>query len=311
MPLHTKSCSTEGNLVPEAVDEQDNAWYPMAVVEDLDESKPIPVKLFGKSLVLWHDAAVQWKCLAETCPHRLAPFSEGRIAEDGMLQCLYHGWKFDTEGHVTLYLEAMSTEANIIPDLLHEGNTAYAIPWFMRELPYGHDVLMESWLDPAHMPFARHGVSKPQQIVSYSTPTTPGNCRVLFAVVTDRKTAPKRTMQLLDLKPAWLKFMDHYERKMMLDGDNCFLHMQDRKLHGQKRWMRETAGPVPWAGLLGPDIWTEAASRHELLDRYNQHTKHRKHCSKALEVFTVAQRGAAGGFAAAALLLFVDYVHSD
>lgn len=64
------------------------------------------------------------------------------------------------------------------------------------------------------------------QIVSYSTPTTPGNCRVLFAVVMDRRTAPKRTMQLLDLKPAWLKFMDHYERNTVLDGDNCFLHMQ-------------------------------------------------------------------------------------
>jgi hypothetical protein len=64
------------------------------------------------------------------------------------------------------------------------------------------------------------------QIVSYSTPTTPGNCRVLFAVVMDRRTAPKRTMQLLDLKPAWLKFMDHYEPNMVLDGDNCFLHMQ-------------------------------------------------------------------------------------
>ncbi len=33
-------------------------------------------------------------------------------------------------------------------------------------------------------------------------------------------------MQLLDLKPAWLKFMDHYERNTVLDGDNCFLHMQ-------------------------------------------------------------------------------------
>ncbi|DBA85850.1 TPA: hypothetical protein ACH3X1_005398 [Trebouxia sp. C0004] len=76
----------------------------------------------------------------------------------------------------------------------------------------------------------------------------------------------------------------------------------DRAVAAFQRWMRETAGPVPWAGLLGPDIWTEAASRHELLDRYNQHTKHRKHCSKALEVFTVAQRGAAGGFAAAALV---------
>ena len=27
------------------------------------------------------------------------------------------------------HLEAMSTEATVIPDLLHEENTAYAIPW--------------------------------------------------------------------------------------------------------------------------------------------------------------------------------------
>lgn len=27
------------------------------------------------------------------------------------------------------HLEAMSTEATAIPDLLHEENTAYAIPW--------------------------------------------------------------------------------------------------------------------------------------------------------------------------------------
>lgn len=29
----------------------------------------------------------------------------------------------------------------------------------MRELPYGHDVLIENLLDPAHVPFAHHGVS--------------------------------------------------------------------------------------------------------------------------------------------------------
>ncbi len=40
------------------------------MVEDLDDSKPTPVELFGKSLVLWRDAAAQWKCFADTCPHR-------------------------------------------------------------------------------------------------------------------------------------------------------------------------------------------------------------------------------------------------
>lgn len=47
-------------------------WYPVAIVEDLEASKPTPVKLFGKSLVLWRDADKQWKCFADTCPHRLA-----------------------------------------------------------------------------------------------------------------------------------------------------------------------------------------------------------------------------------------------
>lgn len=29
---------------------------------------------------------------------------------------------------------------------------------FMRDLPYGHDVLLENLLDPAHVPWAHHGV---------------------------------------------------------------------------------------------------------------------------------------------------------
>lgn len=435
--LERKQIHQDVHNTPEAADEQGSfswtkQWYPVAIVEDLEVSKPTSVKLFGKSLVLWRDAAEVWQCFADTCPHRLVPLSEGRIAEDGTLQCSYHGWCFDSEGACTsvpqaenpeqehtaaahtracatvyptqvlhrllwvwpetgsnAYLEAMSKEATVMPDLLQEEHVAYAIPWFMRELPYGHDVLIENLLDPAHVPFAHHGVSgggnryqvplsilgqpslseggqgfsvlfrqdisgetngstqlqtmsKSQdahivfkapnlvnykyggelgvQIVSYSTPTTPGNCRVLFAVVMDRRTAPKRTMQVLDLKPSWLKFLDHYERNLVLDGDNCFLHMQDSKLHGEeansqyymptsmdralgafRRWMRESAGPVPWAVPTGPDTWREISSRRQLLDRYNQHTKHCKHCSKALDVFTVAQRMAAGGLAVAAL----------
>ncbi len=72
----------------------------------------------------------------------------------------------------------------------------------------------------------KYGGPEGVQIVSYSTPATPGNCRVLFCVVMDRRTAPKKTIQFLDLRPVWLKFVDHYERNEVLDGDNCFLHMQ-------------------------------------------------------------------------------------
>jgi len=44
MPLHTKSCCAEGNLVPEAADEQGSfswtkQWYPVAIVEDLTVSR--------------------------------------------------------------------------------------------------------------------------------------------------------------------------------------------------------------------------------------------------------------------------------
>lgn len=51
-------------------------WYPVAIVRDLEASKPTPVKLLGKSLVLWRDAEEQWQCFADTCPHRLAPWTQ-------------------------------------------------------------------------------------------------------------------------------------------------------------------------------------------------------------------------------------------
>ena len=28
----------------------------------------------------------------------------------------------------------------------------------MREMPYGHDILLENVLDPSHVPFSHHGV---------------------------------------------------------------------------------------------------------------------------------------------------------
>jgi phenylpropionate dioxygenase-like ring-hydroxylating dioxygenase large terminal subunit len=75
------------------------AWYPVHYVEDLDKTKPNKFTLLGQDLVLWWDTQANcWRAFEDQCPHRLAPLSEGRIAEDGLLECPYHGWAFQGDG---------------------------------------------------------------------------------------------------------------------------------------------------------------------------------------------------------------------
>jgi len=73
-------------------------WYPVAVVDFLDPSCPHALQLLGKDIVLWRDGSGQWRCFEDSCPHRLAPLSEGRVESDGTLMCAYHAWRFDSEG---------------------------------------------------------------------------------------------------------------------------------------------------------------------------------------------------------------------
>ena len=60
-------------------------WYPVAVVDFLDPSRPHAMQLLGKDIVLWRDGAGKWRCFEDFCPHRLAPLSEGRVESDGTL----------------------------------------------------------------------------------------------------------------------------------------------------------------------------------------------------------------------------------
>ena len=74
-------------------------WYPVAVAELIDVSRPNAIKLLGRNLVIWLDAAGQWRCFEDRCPHRAAPLSEGKIWPDqGTLMCSYHGWTFNGDG---------------------------------------------------------------------------------------------------------------------------------------------------------------------------------------------------------------------
>ncbi len=74
-------------------------WQPVALSEELPErdGAPIRVTVMGENLVAFRDSNGRVGLLDSKCPHRGADLFFGRNEECG-LRCVYHGWKFDTDG---------------------------------------------------------------------------------------------------------------------------------------------------------------------------------------------------------------------
>jgi phenylpropionate dioxygenase-like ring-hydroxylating dioxygenase large terminal subunit len=74
-------------------------WIPALLAWELPEPDcpPVRVKLLGEELVAFRDTRGRIGLLDEYCPHRRASLYFGRNEECG-LRCVYHGWKYDTDG---------------------------------------------------------------------------------------------------------------------------------------------------------------------------------------------------------------------
>jgi phthalate 4,5-dioxygenase oxygenase subunit len=75
-------------------------WQPALLSRELPEpdGAPVRVRLLGEDLVAFRDTSGSVGIVDAFCPHRRAPMFFGRNEECG-LRCVYHGWKFDIEGH--------------------------------------------------------------------------------------------------------------------------------------------------------------------------------------------------------------------
>ncbi|KAA8544142.1 hypothetical protein F0562_022222 [Nyssa sinensis] len=174
-------------------------WYPVSLVEDLDPGLPTPFQLLNRDLVIWFDRSTsEWVAFDDKCPHRLAPLSEGRIDENGHLQCSYHGWSFDQCGSCVRIPQASSEgpEARAVrspracatrfPTIVSQGllfvwpdenglerarvtkppmlpddfdKPEFSTVTIQRDLFYSYDTLMENVSDPSHIDFAHHKVT--------------------------------------------------------------------------------------------------------------------------------------------------------
>lgn len=75
-------------------------WMPFLPVADLPAGgMPQRVRLLGEDLIAFRDSEGRLGLVDHACPHRGAPLVFGRN-EDCGLRCVYHGWKFGTDGHV-------------------------------------------------------------------------------------------------------------------------------------------------------------------------------------------------------------------
>ena len=62
------------------------------------DGAPLRLMLLGEKLIAFRDSAGRVGVMDHRCPHRCASLFLGRNEEQG-LRCVYHGWKFDTEGN--------------------------------------------------------------------------------------------------------------------------------------------------------------------------------------------------------------------
>jgi phenylpropionate dioxygenase-like ring-hydroxylating dioxygenase large terminal subunit len=170
------------------------AWYPVAYLDDLDPANPSAFTLLGDDLVLWFDrAAGSWRAFADVCPHRLVPLSQGRLNAAGELECPYHGWSFNGSGRCTAIPQATDGQSigqrshcrsyataaaqgllfvfsgdaaaaaeaplPLVP-VLQEQPGGWADGWTVqdtfRDLPMDALTLLENVLDVSHVPFTHH-----------------------------------------------------------------------------------------------------------------------------------------------------------
>src|ERR1700722_1389359 len=74
-------------------------WIPAAMSSELKAGgAPLRLLLLGERLIGFRGSAGKGGVMDHRCPHRCASLFLGRNEGNG-LRCVYHGWKFDVEGH--------------------------------------------------------------------------------------------------------------------------------------------------------------------------------------------------------------------
>jgi len=164
------------------------AWFPVISISEISDKKPFPIQICYDDYVVWKNGN-SWSMVKDVCPHKLAPLSQGRISEDNNIECPYHGQQFNGNGKcvkipqleidkqipVSNCVKAIKTHLfndvlwgffeckenqkdSVLPEEYYPILKTLNDPFFIRDLPYSIDMALDNFIDPAHVPFAHHGI---------------------------------------------------------------------------------------------------------------------------------------------------------
>jgi phenylpropionate dioxygenase-like ring-hydroxylating dioxygenase large terminal subunit len=161
-----------------------NDWLAVGRSEDLKEGSILAVRLLAQDIVLWR-ANRQVLAWQDLCVHRGVRLSLGKVVGGDKLQCPYHGWTYNTDGHcIRMPAHPEQTpppKARVTSYHVQErysllwvclGEPEHDIPPFpewdeaqYRKIacgPYrvkaGGPRIIENFLDIAHFPFVHEGI---------------------------------------------------------------------------------------------------------------------------------------------------------
>ncbi|MGH9492155.1 MAG: Rieske 2Fe-2S domain-containing protein [Terriglobales bacterium] len=96
-------------------------WYPALRSEQVRGRKLEQALLLGVSLVLGRDAQGRPFALRDSCPHRGIPLSYGRLDADGLLECCYHGWRFEPTSGQCKEIPSLTSDSKLKVERIFAG----------------------------------------------------------------------------------------------------------------------------------------------------------------------------------------------
>ncbi|MEV6347169.1 Rieske 2Fe-2S domain-containing protein [Actinoplanes sp. NPDC051851] len=88
--------TTRANAELQAALDLAASWY-VALPSGSLTRKPASLTLFGQQAVAWRGRDGRPVLMPRACPHMGASLAHGKIV-DGLLECPFHGWRFDSSG---------------------------------------------------------------------------------------------------------------------------------------------------------------------------------------------------------------------
>lgn len=75
-----------------------NAWYVAGFSNEFQTSVLRGQRVAGKPIVMWRTGTDKVVAFDDRCVHKRMPLSAGKLLQDGVLECAYHGFCYDSTG---------------------------------------------------------------------------------------------------------------------------------------------------------------------------------------------------------------------